>query len=146
MRSLLPVIFALAATASSAELVEVQTDKSVDEATAALTAAVEGAGAKVFAVVDHDGGAEAIGTEIDDVHLVIFGNPKVGTPAMEISPLAGIALPLHVLIYAHKEGGVRLAYEDPAKRLADLTGEEMPEAVTGPMAKALAGLTAKAAK
>ena len=144
MRSL--IAFLLLTTAAHAELVEVQTEKSVDEATEAFVAAVEGAGAKVFAVVDHDAGAASIDAPIDDVHLIVFGNPKVGTPALEIDPRAGLALPLHVLIYAHPEGGVRLAYEDPAKRLAELTGTDLPAEVTAPMAKALAGLTGKAAQ
>lgn len=143
MRSL--IAFLLLTTPAMAELVEVPTDKSVDEATEAFVAAVEGAGAKVFAVVDHDAGAASIDAPIDDVHLVIFGNPKVGTPAMAIDPKAGLALPLHVLIYAHPEGGVRLAYEDPAKRLEDLTGSALPSEVTAPMMKAMAGLTGKAA-
>lgn len=143
MRSLIALLFMT--TAAHAELVEVSTSKTVDEATAAFTAAVEGAGAKVFAVVDHDGGAETIGTDIGDVHLVIFGNPRVGTPAMEISPIAGLGLPLHVLIYESADG-TKLAYEDPAQRLASLTGAELPDAVTAPMAKALGGLTAKAAE
>ncbi|MEM9349626.1 MAG: DUF302 domain-containing protein [Pseudomonadota bacterium] len=144
MRSLIALL--LMTTTAAAELVEVPTSKSVDAATEAFVAAVEGAGARVFAVVDHDGGAESIGTPIDDVHLVIFGNPRVGTSAMEISPLAGLALPLHVLIYETSEGEVRFAYEDPSKRLADLAGEPLPAAVTDPMMKALGGLTAKAAE
>ncbi|MEM1151736.1 MAG: DUF302 domain-containing protein [Pseudomonadota bacterium] len=144
MRALIASL--LMTTAATAEIVEVPTDKSVDEATAALVAAVEGAGAKVFAIVDHDAGADSIGVQMDDTHLVVFGNPKVGTPAIDAYRLTGLALPLHVLIYAHPEGGVRLAYEAPAPRLAGLAGEDLPGEVLTPMQNALAALTAKAAE
>ncbi|MEM1235276.1 MAG: DUF302 domain-containing protein [Pseudomonadota bacterium] len=144
MRAVIAILFLT--TAASAEVIEVPTDKSVDEATAALVEAVERAGARVFAIVDHDAGAQSIGAEIQDTHLVVFGNPRVGTPAIDPYPLTGLALPLHVLIYAHPQGGVRLAYEDPAVRLSGLAGEDLPEAVTGPMAGALRNLTAKAAE
>ena len=145
MRSLIALLL-LMTTPALAEIIEVPTTKTVDEATDAFVAAVEGAGAKVFAVVDHDAGAASIGSPIDDVHLVVFGNPKVGTPAMAISPLAGIGLPLHVLIYKTADGSTHFAYEEPGARLAGLTGQEMPAEVIAPMAGALKKLTAKAAE
>lgn len=144
MRSFIAFLFMT--TVATADVIEVPTGKSVDEATDALVAAIEGAGARVFAIVDHDAGAESIGVEMADTHLVVFGNPKVGTPAIEPHPLTGLALPLHVLIYADSDGGALLAYEDPATRLADLAGVELPELVTAPMAGALKNLTAKAAE
>ncbi len=64
-----------------------------------LVAAVEGAGAKVFARVDHQKGAKSIGVEIPGATLVIFGNPKIGTPIIAENPEAGLDLPIRVLIW-----------------------------------------------
>ena len=60
----------------------------------ALEAAVTGAGATVFARVDHAAGAEGIGMALTPAQLLIFGNPALGTPAMQADPLAGLYLPL----------------------------------------------------
>ena len=88
-----------------------------------LVAAVEGAGAKVFARVDHQKGAMAVGADIPGATLVIFGNPKIGTPIIAENPKAGLDLPIRVLIW--DEGGqTMIGYLSPdelAKRYG-LTG------------------------
>ncbi|MGR3502211.1 DUF302 domain-containing protein [Pseudaestuariivita sp.] len=128
-----------------AEPIKVATDKTVDAAADALEAAIDGAGAKVFARVDHGEGAESVGADIGESQLIIFGNPKVGTPAMEAARTAGLALPLKVLVYEDQDGAVWLAYEDPAKRIADAGGTDMASKVTDPMQTALENLTQAAA-
>lgn len=110
----------------------------------ALEAAVTGAGATVFARVDHAGGASSVGMELADSQLLIFGNPKLGTPAMQADPLAGLYLPLKVLVYADGDGKVWLAYENPADTFDDLSVPEDAEALKM-MTGALGKLTAKAA-
>jgi uncharacterized protein (DUF302 family) len=55
---------------------------------------------KVFAVIDHSGEASAVGLELRDTKVVIFGNPQAGTPVMEAAPLAALDLPLKVLVWA----------------------------------------------
>ncbi|MDO6586198.1 DUF302 domain-containing protein [Salipiger sp. 1_MG-2023] len=140
------VALTLLSTAATAEVVSVPTEKSVPEATEALVTAIENAGATVFARVDHGAGAQKIGEDIGASQLVIFGNPKVGTPAMLADRTLGLALPLHVLVYEDSEGAVHLSYEAPAARLADLSGTALPEAVTNPMAGALNKLTSVAAE
>lgn len=144
MRFFTALLATFVGTAAIAEVTEVPTTKTVEAATQDFVAAVEAAGAKVFAVVDHGKGAQSVGSDIGGVKLVVFGNPKVGTPAMEISPLAGLVLPLHVLVYETEDGTV-LAYEDPATRLTGVSGKDFPAEVLAPMNKALAGLTGKAA-
>ncbi|MHA7873857.1 DUF302 domain-containing protein [Roseivivax sp.] len=79
-----------------------------------LETAVKNAGATIFARVDHAGGAERVEMELSESELLIFGNPKIGTPAMQDDPLAGLQLPLKVLAYEDAEGQVQLAYETPA--------------------------------
>lgn len=111
----------------------------------ALQAAVEGAGATVFARVDHAGGAMKEGLELAPSQLLIFGNPKLGTPAMQDDPLAGLFLPLKVLVYRDGAGQVWLAYEKPAGMLDDLDGISDDAAYIKKMTGALSKLTAKAA-
>lgn len=126
------------------DLVKVKTDKSVNAVMDALEAAVTGAGATVFARVDHGAGAEKVGMELGDAQLLVFGNPKLGTPALQADPRAGLFLPLKVLAYADKNGQVWLTYEDPAEMLDELdVPDDAP--VIGKMSGALKKLTAKAA-
>jgi len=87
-----------------AEVVRVAAQGGVTETVEKLSAAIDGAGAKVFAVVDHGAGAVSIGSDVGASQLVIFGNPQVGTPAIEANRLAGLRLPLKVLVYADAGG------------------------------------------
>ncbi len=75
-----------------------------------LTDAVEGAGGKVFVVVDHSGEAERAGLSLRDTKLVVFGNPLAGTAVMEASPLAALDLPLKVLVWVDDVGEVWMSY------------------------------------
>ncbi len=107
----LAAILPLAATAG---IIKVESAKPATETADALEAAAQTAGATVFARVDHAKGASSVGTELPPAELVIFGNPALGTPAMLDDPLAGIFLPMRVLVYEDADGTVWLAYEDPA--------------------------------
>jgi uncharacterized protein (DUF302 family) len=82
--------------------------------TRALVATIEGAGATVFAVIDHGAGAASVGQGLNDAQLVIFGNPALGTQVMQDDLLAGLALPLKILVYEGDDGITRLAHEDPS--------------------------------
>ncbi len=145
MRVLTLVAALLAGAPAMAELITVPTSKSVSEAADALEAAVDGAGAKVFARVDHAAGAASVNMALDDATLLVFGNPKLGTPALQADPRAGLFLPLRVLIYAGEDGGTLITYEDPA---AMFDGLEIPgdAEVIAKMTGALGNLTAKAAE
>lgn len=72
---------------------------SVPDTVANLTAAIEGAGAKVAAVVDHSAAAQSADLELAPTTVVIFGNPKLGTPLMIANRQAAIDLPIKVLIW-----------------------------------------------
>lgn len=134
---------AMTASAAWADVTRVPASGSVTEVMDRLEAAVAGAGATVFARVDHGAGAEKVGTPIGASQLLIFGNPALGTPAIQADPLAGLYLPLKVLVYEDAEG-VWLAYELPAETFDDLAVPEDAE-VIGQMSGALAKLTAAAA-
>ncbi|MFA3918065.1 DUF302 domain-containing protein [Ruegeria sp. 2012CJ15-1] len=127
------------------DIIKVKTDKSVAEVLDALEAAVGKAGATVFARIDHAAGAEKVGTPIPANQVLIFGNPKLGTPAMQIDPLAGLFLPLKVQAYEDSEGQVWLTYEDPKETMDELDEVEKSP-VIGKMQGALKKLTEAAAQ
>ncbi|MEM7632400.1 MAG: DUF302 domain-containing protein [Pseudomonadota bacterium] len=93
-----------------ADYVTVKANGSVAEVSDRLVAAVEGAGAKVFARVPHSKGAMSVDMELQDAELVIFGNPKLGTPALQQDIRAGLILPLRVLVH-DEDGQTVLTYE-----------------------------------
>ncbi len=138
-------IMAQGAMAGDSEIVKVQANGDVAATMDALQAAVEGAGATVFARVDHAGGAAKVDLELSDSQLLIFGNPKLGTPAMQDDALAGLYLPLKVLVYQDGNGQTWLAYEDPGKMLGALEGISGEGEYIAKMTGALGKLTGKAA-
>jgi len=134
---------AAAPALADGHMVRVEAAGSVAEAADRLEAAVGGAGAKVFARVNHGGGAASIDMELADAELLVFGNPKLGTPVLQADIRSGLVLPLRVLVY--DDGGQTVfLYEDPS---AMLSGYDVPadaEAV-GKMTGALGKLTGAAA-
>jgi uncharacterized protein (DUF302 family) len=131
--------------AMAQDIIKVKTDKTVQGAMDALETVVGNAGATVFARVDHAAGAGTVDLELADSQLLVFGNPKLGTPAMQVDPLAGLFLPLKVLAYQDAEGQVWLAYEDPKHTMSDLDGvSDAP--VIEKMQGALSKLTTAAAE
>lgn len=101
------------AEARDDSLVRKQSPYSVAETLDRLTGIVESKGATVFARVNHAGGAEKVGETLRPTELLIFGNPKIGTPLMTGAQEAGLDLPLRVLAYEDADGQVWLAYRDP---------------------------------
>ncbi len=87
---------------------------SVEETVSRLTGLLESKGVKVFAVIDHSGEASAVGLELRDTKVVVFGSPLAGTPVMQAAPLAALDLPLKVLVWADGDR-TRLDYAAPAE-------------------------------
>jgi len=82
------------------------------ETTSSLVGAIERRGLTVFARIDHAAGAREVGLQMADEHVVLFGNPRSGTPLMQSDPRIGIELPLRMLIWREGEE-VLLGYNDP---------------------------------
>ncbi|MCK0119406.1 DUF302 domain-containing protein [Loktanella sp. F6476L] len=125
-----------------AETITQNSPKSVSATMDALQAAVEGAGATVFARVNHGAGAASVEMELTDAELLIFGNPRLGTPAMQADIHAGLQLPLRVLVYAGDNGTV-VAYES-VETLFDGLDVPLDAEFAQRMTGALAMLTGKA--
>ena len=86
---------------------------SVDEALKKLQATLEGKGITVFALVDHSGEAAKAGLPMPPTKLLIFGNPKGGTPLMLAAPSIALDLPIKMLIAEDEEGKVWISYNTP---------------------------------
>ena len=86
---------------------------SVPETLDRLEALLQTKNIKVFTRVDHSGEAEKAGLHMPPTQLLIFGNPKGGTPIMLAAPLSAIDLPIKALAWQDAEGKVWLSYNDP---------------------------------
>ena len=71
-------------------------------------------GLTIFARIDHAAGARSAGLTMQDEELLVFGNPRGGTPLMVARPLVGLDLPLRVLVWRDAEGRVWVSYEESA--------------------------------
>jgi uncharacterized protein (DUF302 family) len=78
-----------------------------------LTALVAARGMTIFATIDQRQAAQSAGQELRQTILVLFGNPAAGTPVMDAEPLAGLDLPLKLLVW-DDEGRTRVSYLTPA--------------------------------
>ncbi|AIW21477.1 DUF302 domain-containing protein [Vibrio coralliilyticus] len=86
---------------------------SVKETADRFEAIAKKKGLNIFARVDHQANAEGVGLELRPTELIIFGNPKVGTPLMQCAQSVAIDLPQKVLVTQDKEQKVWLSYNDP---------------------------------
>jgi uncharacterized protein (DUF302 family) len=114
--------------------------RSVEETVARLLQLLSAKGLKVFAVIDQAAEARAVGLELRETTLVVFGNPAAGTPAMAAVPLSALDLPLKIVVWADEARGTQVSYTDPAALAAryDL-GPDLAAAFAGinPLADAL---------
>ena len=97
---------------SNPEITTRTSARPVSETVERLVAIVAARGLTLFAVIDHSGGAAAVGLTLRETRVVIFGNPIGGTPVMVASPLAALDLPLRVLVW-DDEGQTRVSYTSP---------------------------------
>ena len=86
---------------------------SVADAWTRLEAAVAERGLMVFARIDFAADAAAVGLRLRPTRLLVFGNPRAGTPLLEVAPTAGIDLPLKVLIWEDAQGRVAVGHNSP---------------------------------
>jgi len=85
----------------------------VDETVEKLKGILQARGITLFAVIDHSGEADKAGIRMKPTKLLIFGNPKAGTPVMLAAPTSAIDLPLKILVWENSKGKVWLSYNSP---------------------------------
>lgn len=104
---------AAAGAARSEELAVKPSKFPVKETADRLVAALEAKGIKPAARIDHGAAAKANGLDMPPTEVVLFGNPKLGTPLMLANPHAAIDLPMRVLVWQDKAGKVWVGYVKP---------------------------------
>jgi uncharacterized protein (DUF302 family) len=94
-------------------LIRLRSQHSVSATIDRLQALLQERGILVFARIDFSGDAERAGLRMPAEQMLIFGNPKAGTPVMLAVPAAGLDLPLKMLAWEAPDGKVWAAYNDP---------------------------------
>jgi uncharacterized protein (DUF302 family) len=87
---------------------------SVDETVERLKGMLRAKAITLFALIDHSGEAERVGIQMHPTKLLIFGDPRAGTPLMLAAPTIAIDLPLKILVWEDGQGRVWLSYNSPA--------------------------------
>ena len=126
-------------------LVNVKSAHDVKTTADRLEAVLKEKGMTVFIRINHAEGAKKVGLELRPTELVIFGNPKVGTPLMQCAQSVAIDLPQKALIWEDEAGQVWLAYNDP-QYLADRHGITECGEVLQKVANALSNFAKAATK
>src|SRR5579871_3523123 len=103
----------MTATSSFDGLVRLESRHSTPITAQRLEALLSNAGVRIFARIDFSADAKAAGLEMHPELLLLFGNPKAGTPLMVEQPSVGIDLPLKALLWEDANGHSWLAYNDP---------------------------------
>ena len=86
---------------------------TVEEAVHKIKSLLVIRGITLFAVIDHSGEAEAVDMKMPNTKLLIFGNPKGGTPLMLAAPSVAIDLPLKLLVAEDAKGKCSISYNSP---------------------------------
>lgn len=104
--------------ADQAELEEFASPHSYLQTVDKLTAAIEGGGLSVVARIDHAAGAAAVGLSMPPTLVMLYGNPRGGTPIMLARPTAALDLPLRVLVREDGAGNTWVAFHPIVALLA----------------------------
>ena len=91
-------------------IVQILSKHSVDEVVEKLKAILQAKAVTLFAVIDHSGEAVRAGMAMPNTKLLVFGNPKAGTPAMLAAPSIAIDLPIKILVAEDGAGRTSLSY------------------------------------
>jgi uncharacterized protein (DUF302 family) len=105
---------------------------SVEETLERLQEAIHNRNLILFAHIDHSEEARRVGLTMQEAHVLIFGNPKGGTPLMIASPLLALDLPLKALVWQSEDGRVwvsstsaaylRVRYAIPQELIGNIAG------------------------
>ena len=145
LTGLTAAILLAGAQTAHAGIIRHQANQKVPQTVATLVKAVKARGLRMFAVMDHAAGAKSVGLKLRPATLVVFGNPKIGTPLTQISPAMGLELPIRVLVWDDKQGRVWIGHP-PASFMARRRGVPRDHPIVKRMGKVLDALKLEAAK
>jgi len=100
-------------SSSDKGIIDIPSNHSVDETIEKLKGILQTKGVTLFALIDHSGEAQKVAMKMRPTKLLIFGNPKAGTPVMLAAPSSAIDLPLKILTWEDAQGKVWLTYNSP---------------------------------
>ena len=140
----LGVLLTVAVSSMASGIVNVSSDFSVKETGERLETILKKKGMKIFNHINHSEGASSVGITLRDTELIIFGNPKVGSPLMKCQQTVALDLPQKALVWKDENKKVWISYNDP-KYLVQRHDLKGCEKVLGKVEKALAGITKAAA-
>ena len=110
-----------------------------------IVAQITARGMTVMALIDHAAAAAKVNMALDPTEVVIFGNPRAGTPLMQAAQTFGIDLPLRILVWRDRAGKTWLGYNNPEWLAARHgTGPEVAPTIAA-MSHALADIAATVA-
>ena len=142
--SVLVILFSIVSTAAAGDgLISVKSSHDVKATADRLENILKQKGMNVFIRINHAAGARKVGKNLRPTELIVFGNPKVGTPLMQCNQSVAIDLPQKALIWQDDKEQVWLTYNDP-DYLGQRHGLDQCTEVIKKVAKAL-GNFAKAA-
>src|SRR5579862_6387007 len=124
-------------------LITIESQFGPKETCERLDADIRAQGMRVFARIDHSQLAAEAGLELRPTILIIFGNPRSGTPLMQAIQTVGIDLPLKAVVWQDLSGKTWVSYND-MKLLANRHGITGVDKVVRMMNLALGALAAKA--
>lgn len=142
--TILVVLITTVTSCSDEGMIDVKSSFGVKETGDRLKSVLKEKGMTIFNRVEHSEAAKEVGVELRETELIIFGNPKVGSPLMKCQQSVAIDLPQKALIWKDSEGNTWISYNDPGylKKRHDLSN---CDEVISKIEEALAGIVKAAA-
>lgn len=100
--------------------IEHRTTYAFEKAVETVTSAIGKAGMTVFAEIDHAKAARDNGLSMPGTRVIVYGNPKAGTPVMLDTPLAALDLPLRILVRELPGNNSAVAFHPVAEMFEEL--------------------------
>lgn len=128
----------------SAHIISIESNADFTTTLSQLLGGLKDGGYEIFAVIDHQAGAQSIGQDLRPTTVVIFGNPRAGTMLMSKDQRIGLRLPVKMLVSEDAGGKVHITYTDLEHLFAEFELSSM-EGLLSVMQQSLAKLSVKAA-
>jgi uncharacterized protein (DUF302 family) len=110
---IITILFLTSSAYAGSGIISVKSSHDVKTTADRLESTLKQKGMNVFNRINHAQGAQKVGKELRPTELIIFGNPKVGTPLMQCAQSVAIDLPQKALIWQDAQGQIWLSYNDP---------------------------------